>query len=296
MSDIKENNFKKTLVYFASGPYNNKYELLPYDQIYLVDYCFARRSNHLITGTDKNIKTSKSGKVICLAMDCLCAVEFLQQYKIKIDCFVALNEGLFEGGGSYAINSDMFLSYAMPVLSDEYIHIMNKNYYQNNYHVTMDLPYMMNEIKEGEQDHLDPFLFSSDTYHQGHAKVYRMKKKQTSEFELKLSLGMKVSIINDSIWCHKEELDLIGISFVQQGQGDYFNRINKVSSLREYSVAEVLEHCDQNRLNRIGLTPWGLGHYNDFIELIKSYNKEYPKEISLFHLNTKDFKSLKELE
>ena len=228
-------------------------------------------------------------------MDCLHAVKYLNQHKVKIDCFVALNEGLYEGGGRYAINSDMFLGYVMPILSDEYIHILNKNYYGHNYNVTMDLPYLMTEIIKGDQDYLDPFLFSDDEYHKGHAKVYRMKKKQTSAFELKLNPGMKVSIIPDSIWCHTEELDLLGISFVPQGQGNYFNRINKVSSLREYTIVEVLEHCVQNKLNRIGLTPWGQGHYNDFFDLIRSYSKAYPKEISLFHLNWKDFKSLKEL-
>ena len=50
----------------------------------------------------------------------------------------------------YPINSDMFLGYIMPILSDEYIHIMNKKYYGNHYHVTMDLPYQMTDIKEGE--------------------------------------------------------------------------------------------------------------------------------------------------
>ena len=42
----------------------------------------------------------------------------------------------------YPINSDMFIGYVMPILSDEYIHIMNKNYYGNQYHVTMDFPYL----------------------------------------------------------------------------------------------------------------------------------------------------------
>ncbi len=37
------------------------------------------------------------------------------QYKPEIDCFVSLNEGLYEGGGSYANNSDLFLGCAMPL-------------------------------------------------------------------------------------------------------------------------------------------------------------------------------------
>ena len=261
-----------------------------------MDYCFARSSNHLIAGGEKNIKVSKSGKVICLGMDCLDAVNYLKQHKVKVDCYIVLNEGLFEGNGRIALNSDIVLGHLMPILSNDYIHILNKDYYGQNHRVTMELPFEKVEIHPGDADYLDPYLFSSDTYHKGHARVYRMKKNQTSAFELKLNPGVKVSIIHDSIWCQAEELDLLVISFVPQGQGDFFNRINKVSSLMEYTIAEVLEHCVQNKLNRIGLTPWGKGQYNDFIDLIKSYNKEYPKEISLFHLNTNDFKSLKELE
>jgi hypothetical protein len=295
MSDIKEINFKKTLVYFASGPYKKEYEFLPYDRIYLVDYCFTGKGNRKNGSSNHNIRVSKSGKVICLGMDCLDAVNYLKQHKVKVDGYVVLNEGLFEGNGRIALNSDIVLGHVMPILSNDYIHILNKEYYGRDYRVTLDLPFEKSEIHPGDADYLDPFLFSSDTYHQGHAKVYRMKKKQTSAFELKLNPGMKVSIIHDSIWCHTEELDLLGISFVPQGQGDYFNRINKVTSLREYTIAEVLEHCVHNKLDRIGITPWAQGHYTDFIDLIKSYNKEYPKEISLFHLNTKDFNSLKEL-
>ena len=294
MSDIKENINKKTLVYFASGPYKKRYELLPYDQIYLVDYCFARRSNHIIAGSDKNIKVSKSGKVICLGMDCLCAVEYLQQHKIKIDCFVSLNEGLFEGGGRYAINSDMFLGYVMPILGDEYIHILNKNYYGHNYHVTINLPYLMTEISEEDQDYLDPFLFSDDEYHKGNAKVYRMKKHTSTE-DLNINPNIQISIIHDSIWGHTDELDLLAISIIPQGQGDFFHGSSKVISLRDHSVEQILDFCVQNKIAVIGLTPWSRGKYSSFIDQIKNYTEEYPKVISLFHLNRKDYKSLKEL-
>lgn len=281
-----EEKHKKTLVYFASGPYRPEYEDLNYDRVFLVDFIFARRSA---------VKPGKGSKVTCMGMDCLKAIDTLKQQNVKIDCVVALNEGLYEGGGRYAINSDIFLGYVMPILSNEYIQIMNKNYYGRNYHVTMDLPFEKSEIHAGEPDYLDPFLFSSDTYHKGHAKVYRMKKKQTSSLELKLNPGIKLSIIHDSIWCYIEELDLLAISFTPQGQGDFFNRIKKVYSLGEYSVADLLEHCIQNKIERIGITPWKHRYYNDFIDSIRLYNKDYPKEISLFHLNNNDFSSLKNL-
>ena len=109
-----------------------------------------------------------------------------------------------------------------------------------NYHVTMDLPYLMTEIKEGDQDYLDPFLFSDDKYHKGHAKVYRMKK-QTSVEDLNINPNIQVSIIHDSIWNYKDELDLLAISITPQGQEEFFSRINKVISLRDLSVEQILD-------------------------------------------------------
>jgi len=295
MSNIEEINGKKTLVYFASGPYKNRYELLPYDQIYLVDYCFIGKGNRNNGSSDRKIQISESGKVFCLGQDCLQAVSYLKQRKIKIDTFISLNEGLYEGGkGGYALNSDMFLGYVMPLLSDDYIHIMNKTYYCNQFHVTMDLPYLMTEIKEGDKNYLDPFLFSDDEYHKNHAKVYRMKK-QTSAEDLNINPNIQISIIQDSIWNHADELDLIAISITPQGQGDFFLGLNKVISLRDHTIGQILDFCVREKIERIGFTPWAKNNYSSFIDQIKNHTKEYPNKISLFHLNKRDFNSLKVL-
>jgi hypothetical protein len=227
-------------------------------------------------------------------MDCLDAVNYLNKLNVKASTFISLNEGMYEGGGIYPLCGDPIISYIMLILNDEYIHIMNKNYYGNNYHVTMDLPYQMTEIKEGDQDYLSPFIFSDDKYHQGNAKVYRMQK-MTSIEALHINSKINISVIHDSIWNFRDELDLLAISITPQGQEDFFERSNKVVSLRKLSVSEVLDICVQNKIERIGFTPWAKGKYSSFIDQIKNYTKEYPKVISLFHLNRKDYKSLREL-
>jgi hypothetical protein len=296
MSDLKENNLKKTLVYFASGPYKKRYEFLPYDRIYLVDYCFSGKGNRNNGSSNHNIRVSQSGKVICLGMDCLNSINYLKQLDVKIDCFVVLNEGLFEGGqGGYALNSDMFLGYVMPILSDEYIHIMNQNYYGCSYYkVTMDLPYLKTEISEGDQDYLNPFLFSDDEYHKGYAKVYRMKKQTSVEY-LNINPNIQVSIIHDSIWNYNNELDALAISITPQGQGDFFKGLSNVISIRGLSMEQILDYCVKEKFERIGLTPWAHGKYSSFIDQISNYTKEYPKRISLFHLNRNDFISVRDL-
>ena len=259
----------------------------------MVDHYFEGKGNRS-TG-NPNIQVSHSGKVICLGIDCLDAVNYLKQHEIKIDTFISLNEGLYEGGkGGYAINSDMVLGYIIPILNDTYIHIMNKSYYGTNYHVTMDLPYLKTEIFEGDPDYFNPLIFSEDEYHKGNAKVFRMKKSISVE-HLNINPNLHVSIIHDSIWNYTDELDLLIFTLKPQGQGSFFDRLNKVVSIRDYTIAEILDHCVKRKIERIGFTPWANGKYSTFIDQIKNYSQEYPKIISLFHLNRNDFKSLRAL-
>jgi hypothetical protein len=152
----------------------------------------------------------------------------------------------------------------------------------------------MIEINEGDQNYLDPLFFSANKYHKGYAKVYLMKK-QTTAVELKINPNIKTSIVHDSIWNYMDELDILAISLTRQGQGDFFQGLSKVISLRDFSVAEILDYCVEKRVERIGFIPWSCGNYSSFFDKIKNYKKEYPKVISLFHLNRKDFNSVKEL-
>jgi len=276
----------KTLVYFASGKFKAKYQTLDFDKIYLIDNCFKDRRKY-----NKNIFSK--GKITCVGMDCLESIAFLKQENVKIDYFVSLNEGLFEGGGFYAINSDFFLGYVMPLLNHHYIHIMDKTYYYDlqMYHVTMDLPYDTIEIDENDDRYLNPRIFSGGR----NAKVLQMSKLMTSDTEISLNPRIKIKIIHDSIWNYYEELESIVISFARQGQGEFFNTIRfpKVLNLNEMKVTEVLDFCENNRIQKIGFTPWGGGHYKGFIGMLKERKSDYPNEVSLFHLNKNDYQEMK---
>jgi|LSQX01.3.fsa_nt_gb hypothetical protein len=132
----------KTLVYFASGPIKEEYKDLDFDRIYLIDNCFRR-------GERFTEHSFFEGKIVCVGMDCLESIRYLLKENVRINYFVSLNEGFGEGGGSYAINSDIFLGYAMPLFKEQYIHIMNKNYYHNSYNVSDNIPKVINIHKVG---------------------------------------------------------------------------------------------------------------------------------------------------
>ena len=277
----------RTLVYFASGPNREEYQNLDFDKIYLIDNCFRNRNRN------QNSLLSK-GKTICIGMDCLQSIEFLKNENVKIDCFVSLNEGLYEGGGSYAINSDMFLGYAMPLFNEQYVHIMNKNYYHNMYHVSMDLPYSIDEIKESDTRYLSPFIFSKDNYHKGHAKVFQMQRLNTPITEIHFYPKIKFEIVHDSIWNYYEILDACVISFSNQGQGEYFNKKPKILDFNRNTIDDVFDYCVRNRVKRIGFTPFGRGNYKTFLNKIEGLEGEYPNEVFMFHLNKNDYQEIKE--
>ena len=272
----------KTLAYFASGSDREEYQDLGFDRIYLIDNCFRRRGGNEFS----------NGKVKCIGMDCLEAIDYLRTEGTKIDCFVCLNEGLFEGGGHYALNSDMFLGYAMPLFQDKYIHIMNKHYYQHHYKVSMDLPYDMEEITETDNRFIDPFTFVISAYHKGHAKVYQMTKSHSSQ-TITLDSFISLSIVHDSIWNYYDELDCLVISIAEQGQqSGFFDRLPKVVNVNNKSIDDILSDCVQHKINKIGFTPWKRGRYISFIDRLEQYNEEYPKEIVLFHLNKNDYREI----
>ena len=80
----------KTLAYFASGPIRKQYHNLNFDNIILIDNCFRKLY-------DKT-NVFKEGKITCIGMDCLEAINYLRKENVRIDYFVSLNEGLYEGG------------------------------------------------------------------------------------------------------------------------------------------------------------------------------------------------------
>lgn len=277
----------KTLVYFASGPESNKYKNLDFDKIYLIDNCFK--------GVDQNNFFTSPDKIIRIGMDCLESIYFLKKHKIKIDYFVSLNEGLIEGGGTYAINSDVFLGYVMPLLKQNYIHIMNKNYYRGHINfcgVSMDLPYSVEEIKENDPKYISPNLFSTAHYHKGYAKIFQMKKLVTKKIEINLTPKIKLTFIHDSIWNYYDYLDALFISFSNQF-GSFFENIPKVYKFNKNKLIEVFEICKNKKIQKIGFIPWAKGNYKNFIDIIKGQKSDYLSEVFLFHLNRNDFKEIK---
>jgi hypothetical protein len=269
-----------TLAYFASGEYKDIYQEFDYDNILLVDHGFR--------------KYSRIGKVICYDYSALRAIDEFKRKNIKIDCLVIINEGLFEGGGRYALNSDMFLGYLMPILNDEYYHYIYPKYYAfHEYKTDLDLPFLKTELNSTHPAYINPLIFSEHLNNINDIKLYKMKKNRT-EIEIELNKNIKIQVINDSIWCDFNSLDLIFMSIKDQGQGDFFDKVRRTYKInRNTEMREILEKCNVDKINRIGIMPWKFGDYQNAVYEIQNWDGNYPKTINFYHLNQNDFEIIK---
>jgi hypothetical protein len=276
------------LAYLASGPYKKEYELLPVDRVFLVDYhCFPALKKYR-----KSIRMSSYTKVTCLGMDALDAIDFFKKNDIRIDILVIINEGLSEGGGYMALNTNSVLSYILPIMNEEYIHILNPEYYNKEIKINLDLPVEKRLLSEKDAGWINPTIFSEDWGR--NAEVFRVKKKP-SEIEVNLNPNIRTFVIHDSIWNYHNKLDLIVLSIKEPERRYFFGIKNKVMTVWDLPRQDLFAYCDRNKIENIGFTPWGRNRYSSFIDFIKGYKGKFPKRISLFHLNNDDYTVFRKL-
>jgi hypothetical protein len=273
----------KTLIYFASGPYKPVWSELPFDRIILVDKIF-----HYL----KYSKVPVPSNVSLVPMDCLDFVKSLKSNPITIDCVVALNEGLFENGGTYAVNSDMFLGYLLPYLNDEYIHIMSRSYYTLEYNASMDLPYACKLLPPEDARWLDPAIFSDYSFIKESASNFLMSKNPLPSLRMQLN-NTSLEFIHDSIWSSYDELDLLCLSFTEPGMADFLEKIPKVLLTKNKSITSILGYCQEQRIQTAGFIPFAQDNYASFIDLLQNSKHKFPETIKLFHLNNNDYSILR---
>lgn len=279
----------KTLVYFASGTFvNPKYKNLDYENIFLIDYAFR--------------ENTFDGKLFCLKLDNIEAVNLFKDIGLKIDFFVSLNEGLFEGGGKYPVNSDVFLGYCFPIFSDKLIHLGCKEYYSGRdfshlRHHFLDLPFEnKTELTSESKDYISPNIFSE--MWEG-SKIVELKRK-TNRIHKILFSNIDVIVKHDSIWSDETSLDAIFTRFDDEYQMHKIQQFNnrvyaikhkKSNTYKTYDIKAIIELCQKNGYKKIGLVPNGL-NYLDQINTFTLRANGYPNEIFYYHLNKGDLNEI----
>ena len=278
----------KTLVYFASGNrIDEKYKDLPYDNVILVDYTFKH--------------CSYNGKVFCLSMDAIVAVYILKQLNVKIDCFVGIQEGLYEGGAHYAINSNYFLNYCFPLFSDTVLYMANrKEYYAGSEYANLrehylELPFKNKRIVLPEDtEFISPKIFSPLEGYR--AEVYLFEKKLESMDNFNCG-EIPVYVHKNSIWNYEEKLDIIYVGFENRYQKAIFEKLEpKIIDTANFQFSNresindnnlIYAYITEKQIKKVGVMTNG-SYYIDLTKFLSIEPHKDLEEIHFFHFENAD--------
>ena len=161
--------------------------------------------------------------------------------EIKIHSFVGLNEGLYEGGGKYPINSDSFLGYCFPLFNDRILHIGCKDYYHGTEFAHLrqhflDLPFQEKlELTSDSQDYISPSVFSNLGQR---ATLIALNKKVKRKHKISSSL-IDIYVEHNSVWSAEDELDAIFTRFDTEFQKTMIQKFNRNDfPIKSYSMYE----------------------------------------------------------
>jgi hypothetical protein len=304
-----------TLVCFASGAVKPEYESLPFDEIYLIDSEYFRNNSKELK--DGNREVFQVGKITCIGLECLKAVDYLKSKNVKVDCYAAVNSGCYDSAKRCPLGSPYFIGYMMPILDDNYVHITNlEKYYGSTDANAMGLPYEMKQLTKNDKRYVDPKILTTNKAEVEDVEVFQMSKIR-EVIDLVLDSEVKVSVVRDSVWNYYDDVDLVVHSISDFERRKFFDRKPRVITWNHineskrvyclYSLSEkvwrakfeigkdldaIFSYCVKNKINKVAFTPWGTGNYNTFLQKLQTYSEKYPKEITLFHLNKDDYKEI----
>ena len=274
---------KSVLLYLSSGDKREEYLSLPYDKVILSDIEI------------KNIKKADE-KIILLPYDNNNTLRLLIDSCVKVNCVVGITDGCSEGGNYECINNPSFFGRLMPLLADECLYISdhmsgNTGYVRKHF---MDVPFTSNLLLDNPSFVYDSFKPSySDTI-----RVWQLKRMDTRT-RTGIIGNIMCSVSHQSIW---EQVNQLNGFFLP----DYDNRIitnycparaNDFRHIPRYhkDIAGMLNEAIYNRWYSIGIVPFADGEYQQILDTISGWRKEYPKQIYFYHMQYNDMKTLRDV-
>lgn len=281
----------------ASGVYNPAYENLPYDQIICVDRCSELVRTYPRQGS----------KVRFIGRDALFAIDQLKDEGVQVHALVSMNEGLFEGGGSYPIFSGFLMGYLSPLLAEELALICDLSYYnQSNMKGLSRLDWgfeKVREINRGEAGFMDPHQFYNnpgENPNRGNQFILRKANKKTL---VQNQHGVDVQILQRSLWEDESRLDLIAFPLSSRHellngseQGIHspaeFFRQKGVMDIENLTFNEILDLAQHQGAQKLGLGPWNNGQYQEVFEILQSDAIRGFQSLYFYHLSPNDYLEL----
>lgn len=281
----------------ASGVYNPAYENLPYEQIICVDRCSELVRTYPRQGS----------KVRFIGRDALFAIDQLKDEGVQVHALVSMNEGLFEGGGSYPIFSGFLMGYLSPLLAEELVLICDLSYYnQSNMKGLSRLDWgfeKVREINRGDEGFINPHQFYNnpgENPHRGNQFILRKANKKTL---VQNQHGVDVQILQRSLWEDESRLDFIAYPLSSRHellsgsvQGIHspaeFFRQKGVMDIENLTFYEILDLAQHQGAQKLGLGPWNKGQYQEVFEILQSDAIRGFQSLYFYHLSPNDYREL----
>lgn len=274
----------RNFLYLASGVYperNAIYRELPYDNIFLVDKSFPY--SHVV-----------SDKIFCIKSDATRAVEIFRDAGVKMDFYTSVQEGLNEGGVEYAMNTNAWYGFVLPILKDPYIHLLHRGRHFDN---MKRLPFERRALIGTEQEsYINPELL---TIRPDRAEIWINENRSANSHTFKVN-NITLRLLHKSFWEDVEELDLV-FSRMNKKMKSRLQNPGKIQDFKTYwrdddayvaQCNQLLKICNEKKAVTIGMIPFGWGDYSGFIKWLKDAHFEHTKEIRLYHLAKNDFSNL----
>lgn len=301
---------EKTLLYLASGQMNDLYAFLSIEHIYLVDHEFSKNFSFFprYMKSEGFLHYFSHPGLMFLELDALHAIDWFKEKGITFDYVVSINDGIYEGGGTYRMLNDQVMGYLSPLLKDEWILICDPTY--------CDIGKKLQSARWGcdrivlnpkDKFYIYPGIFSEVARSEGRykdpsfGKVFRYTRNRITN-SIPMQNRLKVTKVYGSIWDDEKNLDLIGINLksnyeMRMPKGGYSSTaqffINKgVLNLHGMSIEEIVAISKHKGIRHLGLCPWQNGNYHGVIQYLNTVDLGSIESVTFYHLDNRDYPNL----
>ena len=194
--------FGTILAYFACGPILSIPigDFRPYDTVVLVDRHLGLDQLHLHPDRDELL----SGRFILLETDAIVAVDILLWMGVRLDAYLAWNEGLWQGGGDYHLNGRFFLKYLSRILPKCYTHVHNEHYFpmrqrRNGFPILPFVRTVSNGLHYDDLRRIIRMFFTANHWNARDAQIHSMERQERLPIYDSTPLP-NVFLKKDNIW------------------------------------------------------------------------------------------------
>lgn len=285
-------------LYHSSCRYHKDFQSIPADAVILCSNEF--RQNERI------------GNVYCIKCHNNLLLKILLEMDIEIESVIFIRDGCVEGGNDEFSNTSTYFGRLLTVLREKSFVLTDHGTSEGFF----DTP--VRAIRLGTLPSYRSIIRRSHPLSK--PTFWEVHKRHEPPTAFRLG-NIQIQLIHGSIFDFLETLDLaVFFSHKPTGLGHYFelDTSNEVFFSRhseycrpkdlfgEYILKDVkryiqisrdrihiwenaLKFAFEHKLERTGFVPFGWRLYQRSHETLKYYNRDYPKEIVLFHLNKGDY-------